>query len=117
VRCTADRAGYERLFDGVGAVVDEGTRGVEPGDLPALGGAFEENQRLLTALGVSAPEVETLAATARRAGAIGAKLTGGGAGGAVIALALDPERVAAALAAGGASTMIARLGRMTEEAA
>src|SRR5439155_227456 len=87
-----------------------GRRPREAGDLPALGRAFDENQALLGALGVSAPEVEALVAAARGAGALGAKLTGGGAGGAVIALAAEPERVAATLRTGRIETIVVRVG-------
>lgn len=116
-RWDADRAAHERRFDAVAEVVERGAAAVEAGDLPALGRAFDQNQRLLEALGVSAPEVEALVAAARAAGAYGAKLTGGGGGGAVIAVAAEPERIAAALRAAGAQTMVARIGAAEEEAA
>src|SRR5207249_2202037 len=79
-RWEKDRDEYERLFDEVAAVVEEGARAAEGGDLARLGEAFDQNQELLRALGVSAPEVERLVAAARVSGALGAKLTGGGAG-------------------------------------
>ena len=66
---------------------------------------------------MSAPEVEALVARARASGALGAKLTGGGAGGAVIALARAPERLAAALGADGTQTIVAHVGAATEAAA
>jgi hydroxymethylglutaryl-CoA reductase len=116
-RWEADRVRYERLFDGVAAVVEAGARAAEGGDLPALGRAFDDNQSLLEALGVSAPEVETLVGTARKAGALGAKLTGGGAGGAVIALARDPERLGAVLREAGAETLVVHVGTEVERAA
>jgi len=59
---------------------------------------------------VSVPEVEELAERARRAGALGAKLTGGGAGGAVVAVAAEPDAVARVLAASGVRTIVARVG-------
>jgi len=108
-RWEAERTRHERLFDEIAAVVEAGAHAVRAGDLAALGRCFDENQALLAVLGVSAPEVEALARAARRAGALGAKLTGGGAGGAVVALAPEPERVAAALRAEGARTIVARL--------
>ena len=116
-RWEGDRAAYERLFDEVAGLVAEAAVAVESGDVVGLGRAFDENQRLLEALGVSAPEVESLVATARNAGAFGAKLTGGGGGGAVIAVAADPERVAHALRGAGAQTMVAVIGAAQEEAA
>ena len=116
-RWEADRARHERVFDEIATVVDAGARAAECGDLAALGRAFDQNQELLAALGVSAPEVERVAAAAHAAGALGAKLTGGGAGGAVIALATDPEGLAATLEEQGVETMIVRVGRVEEAAA
>ena len=116
-RWEADRVRHERLFDEVAAVVEAGARAAEGGDLVALGRAFDQNQALLSTLGVSAPEVERLVVAAHAAGALGAKLTGGGAGGAVIALATDPERLAATLAEQEVQTMIVRVGRAEEAAA
>jgi mevalonate kinase len=116
-RWEAEPARYERLFDEVAEVVDAGARAAERGDLPALGQAFDRNQELLAALGVSAPATAILVATARAAGALGAKLTGGGAGGAVIALAPDTARVAAALREHGVETIITHVGAAAEVAA
>jgi mevalonate kinase len=116
-RWQGDRVAYERRFDEVAGLVAEAAVAVESGDVVGLGRAFDENQRLLEALGVSAPEVESLVATARNAGAYGAKLTGGGGGGAVIAVAAEPERVAHALRGAGAQTMVAVIGAAQEEAA
>jgi mevalonate kinase len=116
-RWDADRDRHERLFDEIAATVAAGERAIAAGDLDALGAAFDRNQELLEALGVSAPEVEELAACARAAGALGAKLTGGGAGGAVLALAPEPARVAAALARAAARVIIVRIGAEEEVAA
>jgi mevalonate kinase len=116
-RWTADRARYERLFDEVAAVVEAGAAAATAGDLQALGEAFDRNQSLLEALGVSAPDVEAAVAASRRAGALGAKLTGGGAGGAVIALAREPERIATTLEVGGMRTIVLRVGGAKELAA
>ena len=109
-RWEADRERHEQLFDAVGEVVERGVGAAEAGDLVALGGLFDENQQLLEALGVSSPEVETLVGAARRAGALGAKLTGGGAGGAAIALAADAEEVARKLGASGIRTLVVGIG-------
>jgi mevalonate kinase len=85
-RWQANPAHYEALFDEVAAVVEDGVRALQAGDAAALGAACDRNQALLEALGVSSPEIEQRVGAARDAGALGAKLTGGGAGGAVIAL-------------------------------
>jgi mevalonate kinase len=62
------------------------------GDVDGLGRIFDAAHGILAALRLSGPELETLIHAARAAGAIGAKLTGAGGGGAVIALAPGHER-------------------------
>jgi mevalonate kinase len=116
-RWEADRDRHERLFDEVAAVVEDGMHAAQAGDIVALGRAFDENQALLAALGVSAPEVDALVAAARQAGALGAKLTGGGAGGAVIALAREPAALAAELEGSGVRTIVVSIGAAAEVAA
>ena len=62
---------------------------------------------VLAELGLSLPVLNRLTAAARNAGALGAKLTGGGLGGCVIALADSAETadaVASALRSAGAPT-------------
>ena len=99
---------YQALFDEIADVVTA-VREVIAGQDPAgLGALLDENQRLLEALGVSSEVNGRLCEAARAAGALGAKLSGGGRGGNVIAL-VTPEsatRVAAALAAAGATRVI-----------
>lgn len=112
-RWEADRVRYEALFDAVAEVVERGAAAAEAGDLVTLGRAFDDNQALLETLGVSSQEIAALVAAARRAGALGAKLTGGGAGGAVIALAPDPETVAGRLAGEGWTALVTRVGGRT----
>jgi mevalonate kinase len=116
-RWEADRARYERLFDDVASVVEAGARAAAAGDLATLGETFRANQVLLRELGVSAAAVEELVAAAEEAGALGAKLTGGGAGGAAIAVAAEPERVAATLRALGIRTIVVEIGAVEEAAA
>ena len=78
------------------------------GDRATVGSLMDESHLHLAALGVSGPELDTLAAAARAAGALGAKLTGGGLGGCLLALAPDlptAEHVAAELRAAGATAV------------
>jgi mevalonate kinase len=67
------------------------------------------NHELLIELGVSCPELDRLCGAARQAGALGAKLSGGGRGGNMIALARDAghaERLKEALQAAGAARVM-----------
>ena len=86
----ADPERYEALFDGIGEIVRSGRAALEEGDVESLGSTMDENQELLEEMGVSSPELESLIDVARAAGALGAKLSGGGRGGNIIALA-PPE--------------------------
>ena len=52
------------------------------GDVDGLGRIMDASHGLLAALRLSSPELETLVHAARAAGAVGAKLTGAGGGGA-----------------------------------
>ncbi len=104
---------YQALFASIGALVTQARAIIEGGDPALLGPLMDENQRLLVALGVSAEVDERLCAAAREGGALGAKLSGGGRGGNVIALATAEAaaQVAAALEAAGAKrTLITVIG-------
>ena len=75
------------------------------GDLAILGSALNAAQKELASLGVSDEGIDNLVEVARATGALGAKLTGGGRGGCVIALAKDANHaseLAQALEAAGA---------------
>ncbi len=74
---------------------------------PALGRAMDANHALLAEAGVSTAGLEALVSAARRAGALGAKLTGGGLGGAVIALAEDGLDLGRVFVDAGAAEVIA----------
>lgn len=84
----------EKLFDAVGSIVETGRAAIERGDHKALGQLFDMNQAFLASLMVSTAELEEMCGAARAAGALGAKLTGGGGGGCMIAL-VDGEKAAA----------------------
>ena len=81
---------YGRLF-GRWAGSRRRAAALEAGDLEALGDAMNVNHGLLAAAGVSSPALDAAVDALRRAGALGAKLTGaGGDGGAVVALFRGP---------------------------
>lgn len=99
---------YEAIFDEIAAVVKAARRAMEHGDRAALGKQFDANQMLLESLGVSSAPLRKLLAGARAAGALGAKLSGGGRGGNMIALVQEDtvNAVQDALAAAGARRVI-----------
>lgn len=77
---------YSDLLNRMDELALESRKAIESVDLPKLGMIMNLNHGYLNALGVSSPEVEELVDIARSAGALGAKLTGGGGGGAMVAL-------------------------------
>ncbi len=76
----------DKALEGVRALVQNARRCLEAGDLPGLGSLMNYNQMLLSGLFVSTEGIERCCGLARDAGALGAKLTGAGGGGAVVAL-------------------------------
>jgi mevalonate kinase len=103
-----DKYLYENLFESMGAIVKQARKLIEKGDIPALGTLMNENQDLLVKLDVSSPELDHLIQTAREAGAYGAKLSGGGRGGNMIALVpqQSARRIAEVLVSAGATNVI-----------
>lgn len=92
---------YDRLFDAMAEVSEAGATALEDGDLETVGVLFDLAHGYLSAAGVCSPVNERMVDLARRAGALGAKITGAGCGGAIIALAPDPDPVVEALEAAG----------------
>jgi mevalonate kinase len=76
-----------RMVDLLAETTEAGIEALAAGDIDGLGRLFDLAHGALAGLGVSTPELDTLVHAARAAGAIGAKLTGAGGGGSVIALA------------------------------
>jgi len=103
-----DRARYEAWFDRIGAIVQQARSAIESGANDRLGPLMDQNQVLLRDLDVSSVELERLIFAAKRAGASGAKLVGGGRGGNMIALVdeRNGEAVTAALKDAGAVNVI-----------
>lgn len=92
----ADPSRYESLFDAAAEIAIQARHWIETGQIRRLGALMDENHALLCEMGVSSPELDRLVGAARLAGAWGAKLSGGGRGGNMIALA--PEELTAAIA-------------------
>jgi len=74
------------ILHALGAAVGAGIDALGTGDHAALGEIMDVSHELLAALGVSTPALDALCAHAREGGARGAKLTGAGGGGCVIAI-------------------------------
>lgn len=103
-----DQTRYEGLFDQIGAIAREARRAIEQGAVEQLGRLMDANHQLLQAIEVSSPELDRLVEAARSAGALGAKLSGAGRGGNMVALvqAGTQDVVASALRRAGAEGVI-----------
>lgn len=80
---------FQPLMQQIGQIAEQGLQAMQDGDLEQIGALMDINQGLLNALGLSSPDLERAVAVAREAGALGAKLSGAGGGGAMIALCQD----------------------------
>jgi mevalonate kinase len=78
---------FEPIIKAGGEITKKAVEILKKGNLAVLGELMNINQALLSAVGVSNEPLERLIRAARDAGALGAKLTGGGGGGCMIALA------------------------------
>jgi hydroxymethylglutaryl-CoA reductase len=81
-----DRKLYERVFDQIDALTLRAVQAIQDNDLKTLGELMNICHGMLNALQVSTPELEQLVDLSRENGALGAKLTGGGGGGSIIAI-------------------------------
>jgi mevalonate kinase len=104
----ADRLRMERLFAAVGSIVRTARQAIEGGHPEWLGPLMDENHALMREMSVSSVELERLTEAARRSGALGAKLSGGGRGGNMIALVRQDQvqSVTRALETAGARRVI-----------
>jgi hydroxymethylglutaryl-CoA reductase len=106
-----DRKLYERIFDQIDTLVLRGVQAIQDENLATLGKLMNVCHGMLNALQVSTPELEQLVDIARENGALGAKLTGGGGGGSIIALCDgDSDTVANAIRAAGFQAVQVDLG-------
>jgi mevalonate kinase len=80
---------WESVFDEVGQIAKHAREVIERGQTEELGGLMKQNHALLQQMTVSSPELDKLVSAACDAGALGAKMSGGGRGGNMIALVDD----------------------------
>jgi mevalonate kinase len=104
-----DRDRMEGLFNAITSLVYISREALQKSDWPVLGHAMNANHMLLQQINVSCAELDALCNAAREAGALGAKMSGGGRGGNMIALARDAahaDAIRAALLQSGAKRVL-----------
>ncbi|MBP8252332.1 MAG: mevalonate kinase [Herpetosiphon sp.] len=89
-RWNADQATYDQHFHAIGACVWQMEAALQQHDQTKLGELLNQNHGLLQTIGVSSPELDRLVNAAQDAGALGAKMSGAGWGGIMLAL-VTPE--------------------------
>ena len=101
-RFDKNRRLYTTIFNEIDAISEAGAVALSECDYEQLGSMMNICQGFLNAIEVSTPELEKMISIARKNGAIGAKLTGAGGGGSIVALCPDSvSEVANALDAAG----------------
>lgn len=99
---------FERIFDSCAEVAVAGRTAIQSGNQHEIGRLMTRNQALLVEMTVSSPELNHLVESAINAGSLGAKLSGGGRGGNMIALVTPEteETIHNALSRAGARSII-----------
>ena len=93
----------------IGIIAKRGIKSLLNGDYDSVGRAMSENQLMLQSIGVSSPELESLIQAAAPS-SLGAKLTGAGGGGCMVALTRDPKATSEAIELAGGRTIISSFG-------
>jgi mevalonate kinase len=107
---------YEPIFKQAENIAIAGRKALEAGDLKKVGELMNENHKILQEIGVSSKELDQLVDIARKQGAFGAKLTGGGGGGCMIALTPGKDlqgKVASAFKTAGFEFLSTKIGVVT----
>lgn len=79
------------VFHRIGELTKRAEIALDKKDLNELGQILSDCHQELTTIGVSCKKADVLVQTAQEAGALGAKMSGGGLGGCIIALVKDPN--------------------------
>jgi len=82
---------FQTHLDEITAISNAVAMALRKEDDNELGRLMNRNHEMLRQIGVSTPDLDRLVAEARQAGALGAKLTGAGGGGCIIALCDDKK--------------------------
>jgi len=96
-------------MEAIARITQAGLTALGAGNLEAVGMAMDACHERLQSLEVSSPELDALV-EAVRPHSLGAKLTGAGGGGCMVALTDEPQRVAEAIEVAGGTPLISRLG-------
>lgn len=98
----------KKIFDEYESLEKKAVKAIKENDMNTIGLLMDQNQELLRQIDISCGELEEIILTAKKAGALGAKLTGTGRGGLVICLTPGKElqdKVAKAIEAKGYKTI------------
>ena len=104
---------YNEIFKKAEDLVYNGRKALENFDLKKVGSLMNENHILLQEIEVSSKELDYLVELARKNGSFGAKMTGGGGGGCILALTPGTdlqENVASAIKKDGFEVLKTRIG-------
>jgi hydroxymethylglutaryl-CoA reductase len=82
---------YNRIFDQIDEISKAGAKALVAKQYEELGSMMNLCHGLLNAIQVSTPDLENMVSIARLSGAAGAKLTGAGGGGSIVALCPGTE--------------------------
>ncbi len=93
-RSKKQKTNFQQYVSQVKQISNMAVKALETRDDALLGSLMYENHELLQRVGVSHPMLDKLVETARRAGALGAKLTGAGGGGCILVLCEDDKSCA-----------------------
>ena len=99
----------KKEIETIGVIARRGIQSLKDGDYPAVGRAMTENQIMLQGLGGYCPELENLIRAAAPT-SLGAKLTGAGGGGCMVALTTNPKATSEAIELAGGRTLISTFG-------
>jgi len=98
-----------REIETIGLIARRGVEALLKGDYEAVGRAMSENHLMLRGLGVSCFELDDLVRAAAPS-SLGAKLTGAGGGGCMVALTRNPKQTSEAIELAGGRTLISKIG-------
>jgi mevalonate kinase len=110
VKRYVDHSGFAReVVEEIGGLTQEGVRCLKVQDMVGLGSLMTKDHRLLAILGVSCSSLDKLVEAALPY-SYGAKLTGAGGGGSMIALTDSPKNVADAIRKKGGTPFVVHTG-------